>query len=158
MALNDVQVFNTVPDKLGDNTLTVEDAAVIKLALIDSVITPTAADLTPMWSAGSNQDYDGNEVAEFVGGYSQGGVTLANVVFTQTATVTKLDADDVSLTQNAAGFDDARWGIIYDDGATNKDCLAFIDLGAAVSQVAGPVTIAFNAGGIFTVTVNDTFT
>ena len=62
------------------------------------------------------------------------------------------DGSNLSLVQNVLGFTNARWGILYSDTATLKDCIAFLDLGAAISEQAGPITITFNVSGILTIT------
>ena len=157
MATGEVQVFNAFAESIGDGRIDLDTDTNIKLALIDAVITPTAADATPAWGATSGVDYDGNEVSA-AGSYTAGGEVLGSITWGETAGVCKFDAADEVISQDAAGFTDARWGIIYDDDATNNDAIAFVDLGAAVSQVAGDITFTWNAGGIFTVTVNDTFT
>ena len=159
MATGDVQVFNAFAESIGDGRIDLDTDTNIKVALIDDTVTPTAADATPMWSVGSDVDYDANEVSETgFGNYPAGGWVLTSIEWAETAGVCKFDAADVEILQNASGFPDARWGIIYDDDATNNDAIAFVDLGVDVSQVAGPVTISWASGGIFTVTVNDTFT
>ena len=153
MARGDFLLFNAFALDLADGVHNLE-TGVLKLALIDNVITPTQADATPQWGAGSGIDYDGHQVAEFVGGYSDGGVTISGPETNQAGAVTTLDDDDsnIQLTQNAAGFDDAYWGILYNDSATNKECIGYLDLGGPVSQVAGPININWNASGILTIT------
>ena len=152
MATGTVTVFNEFTESIGDGRIDL-DTDTFKLALIDNVVTPTVDAATPAWDVSSDENYDGNEVnnPDF-GGYVTGGVTLTSVIWDRTAAVTKFDAADVVMTQNASGFTNAYWGIIYSETATNNDAIAFIELGGPVSQVAGPVTIAFNDGGILTST------
>ena len=64
--------------------------------------------------------------------------------------VMTLDAADVSLAQDASGFTDARWGIIYDDGSSNKLAIAFLDLGGDTSIADASLDITWNASGILT--------
>ena len=61
---------------------------------------------------------------------------------------------DIALAQDAVGFTDGYYGILYNDSATNKNAIGFIDLGGPVSEQAGPVNINWNASGILTVTVS----
>lgn len=152
MAAGDITLFEEFADQLGME-LHDFDNDTIKLALIDDTVTPTAADATPMWGAGSGVDYDANEVTD-AGGYTAGGITIP-VTWSEADGVATLDDDsgDVSLAQDPSGFTDARWGILYNDSAASKNAIGFVDLGADVSEQDGPVNINWNASGIFTVTV-----
>jgi hypothetical protein len=50
----------------------------------------------------------------------------------------------VSLAQDASGFTNGRWGILYNDTAAGKQALAYVDLGSDRSLVTGPLTIDWN--------------
>lgn len=153
MARGDFTVFEEFADQLGEEIHNfVSDT--IKLAIIDNVVTPTAADATPAWGATSGVDYDANEVTN-AGGYTTGGETIP-VTWTEAAGVATLDDDsgDIALAQDASGFTDGYWGILYNDSATNKNAIGFLDLGGPVSEQAGPVNINWNVSGILTVTVS----
>ena len=152
MAAGDLTVFNEFLVSLAEKKINLETDT-IKLALITSAVTPLVTATSPQWGAGSDQDYDANEVAT-TGGYPVGGLTIVNPQFTRAAAVGTFDDDgtNLSLAQNVLGFTNARWGIMYSDTATNKECIAFLDLGAAISEQAGPITITFNASGILTIT------
>ena len=152
MARGDFMVFNAFALDLADGVHNIE-ADTFKLAIITNGVTAAQTDATPRWGAGSGVDYDANEVGEFVGGYTQGGVTV-DLETNQAAAVTTVDDDDtnVSLTQNGSGFDDASQCILYNFSATNKEAIAYIELGAVISQIAGPININFNASGLFTIT------
>lgn len=152
MARGDLTVFNEFTVSLGEKKINLETDT-IKLALIDDTVTPVVTATAPQWGAGSDQDYDDNEVGTG-GGYSAGGFTISGPELVRSGAVATFDDDDsnLSLAQNASGFENAYWGILYSDTATNKDCIAFIDLGGPVSEVAGPIAINFNASGILTIT------
>ena len=152
MAAGDVTIFNTISEQIGEEVHDFENDT-FKLALITNGVTPSAADATPQWGAGSGVDYDGNEVSS-AGNYTANGETLTSVTFDRSVGVCTFDAANVSIAQHGSGFTNAYWGIIYNDTATNKDCLCFVDLDGAVSEQAGPVAINWNASGIFTCTVN----
>ena len=152
MARGDLTVFNELTISLGEKKINLETDT-IKLALIDNVVTPTAADATPMWGAGSGVDYDANEVGTG-GGYVAGGLTISGPELILAGAVATFDDDDsnLSLAQDPSGFTDAYWAIMYSDTAANKDAICFIDLDGPVSEVAGPIAINFNASGILTIT------
>jgi hypothetical protein len=153
MARGDLTVFNEFTISLGEKKIDLETDT-IKLALIDNVVTPLVTATSPQWGPGSDQDYDGNEVAEFVGGYVQGGMTISGPELVRSGAVATFDDDDsnLAITQNGAGFDDAYWAIMYSETATNNECICFIELNGPISQVAGPININFNASGILTIT------
>jgi len=151
MAEGDVTLFNEFLEDLGEE---VHDFAndTIKLALIDDTVTPLADTDQPRWDASSSQDYDGHEVSD-AGGYTAGGITIP-VTFTRTTDTVTLDDNngDVELDPDPAGFDDARWGILYNSSATNKNCICFIDFGSSgLDETAGAVRIYWNSSGIFTI-------
>lgn len=154
MARGDFKVFYEAGISLGEKKINLETDT-IKLALITNGVTPAQADATPMWGAGSGVDYDGNEVGTG-GGYSAGGFTIPGPELIRASGVSTFDDDDsnLSLAQNASGFTDAYWGILYSDTATNKDAIGYLDLGGPVSEVAGPIAINWNASGILTITVS----
>ena len=154
MALGEFQVFNEFAISIGEKKIDLETDS-IKMALIDDTVTPTAADATPMWAAGSDVDYDGNEVSGT--GYTAGGIALTAPELVLSGAVATFDATaDLVWSQNGAGFDNARWGILYDFDDAAKSCIGFLDLGGDVGNVAGDLTIAFAEAGILTLTVSDT--
>jgi hypothetical protein len=149
MARGDLTVFEEFADTLGMEYFDF-DSDTLKLALIDNTTAPTAADTTPAWG-----DYSANEVT---GGtsYTAGGDALTTLSWTEAAGVATLDADDVVWSQDGSGPTDIYWGILYDDTPTTPladPAICFVDMGGAVSLQDGDVTVAWNASGIFTITV-----
>ena len=147
MARGDLTVFEEFSRQLGDEEHNFQ-SDVIKAGIVDATITPTAADATPTWT-----DYSANEVSA-AGGYVAGGLTLASVTYTEAGGVATLDADDIAIIQDAGGFTDGFWVIIYNDTNGTDMAIAFVELAGPVSEVAGPITISWNASGIATVTVS----
>jgi hypothetical protein len=153
MSRGDFVVFNELTVSLAEKKINLETDT-IKLALITNGVTPTANDTDPQWGAGSGVDYDGNEVGTG-GGYVAGGQECANPAVTRSGDTTTFDADDpAGLAQNSSGFENAYWGILYSDTATNKDAIGFLDLGGPVSEVEGPIAISWNGDGICVITAN----
>lgn len=147
MARGDLTVFEEFSLQIGDGEHDFQ-TDVLKLGIVDATITPTGSDATPTWT-----DYSANEVGTG-GGYIAGGLTLASVTYTEAGGVATLDAADVSIVQNASGFADGYWAIIYNDTNGTDMAIAFVELGGPVSEVAGPITISWNASGITTTTVS----
>jgi hypothetical protein len=153
MARGDFTVFEEFALQLGQGIHNFVSHT-IKLAIITNAVTPAAADGTPAWGATSGVDYDGNEVSA-AGGYTAGGITVP-VTWTEAGGVATLndDSGDIALAQNAAGFTNGYWGILFNFSATNRNAIGFLDLGGPVSEVAGPVNINWNASGLLTNTVS----
>ena len=149
MAAGDITFFDQFLEDEGNGVHNL-DADVIKLGLFTSTITPTASDATPAWGASSGVDYDGNEVTTGTS-YSAGGPDIT-ATFSQTAGTATLDATNVVIAQDASGFTNARWGLIYNETATNNEAIGFLDLGSDRSIQSGSLTINWHASGIGTKT------
>ena len=116
----------------------------IKVMLCTSAYTPDQ----------SAHDYKADVTNEVTGaGYTARGATLATKTEAIAGLVKTFDAADV---QWASSTITARYAVIYDD-ATGVDAtaplLAYVDFGADVVSSGGPFDIAWNASGIFTITV-----
>lgn len=148
MARGDFTVFEEFAVQLGQELHTLASDT-LKLGIIKNTAAPTASDATPAWG-----DYSANEVST-AGGYASGGITLSGVTWTEAGGVATLDdTGNISLAQNASGFTDGYWGILYNSSAAGSQAIGFLDLGGPVSEVAGPIAINWNASGILTVTVS----
>lgn len=146
MATGTVTPFEEFAHEIGDK-LHSFGADTFKLGIINNTLVPTAADLTPRWA-----DYSANEVSA-AGGYVAGGITLTGATpWQEVGGVSTFKADDVTLAQNALGFTDGYWGIIYNFTSLGKEAVAYVEMGGPVSEQAGPITFAWNAAGVFTVT------
>ena len=123
------------------NTLALDlDSDTIKIMLVTSSYTPDFG----------AHDFKGDVSNEVSGtNYTAGGNTLGSVTLTQTGGTIKFDAADTSC--SSATISDARGAVIYDDTLTDDPLIAYIDFGADFSSSNGTFTIAFNAGGIFTI-------
>lgn len=122
------------------------DTDTIKIALVAAGYTPSL----------DTHDFFNDVTNEVVGtGYTAGGATLTGVTWTYNASTNTwtFDAADASWASSTIA---ARYAVIYVDtaGASSTDPLiALIDFGEVVSSTAAPFTVAFAAGGIFTIQV-----
>jgi hypothetical protein len=157
MARGTVTLFEEFVAQLGsENHILTAGGDTIKVGLIKGVgetggIDPEKEDETPTWA-----DYVSAQVAttNVNGDYINGGVTLSGQTYTEVGGVAKFDdTGNISIAQDGSGFTDAYWGIIYNDTNATDMAIGFVDLAGPVSQVAGPVTINWNAAGIFTLTI-----
>ena len=147
MAQGDVTLVQDFLDDLGSKLHDL-DADVIKLGLITTTTTPTTGTANPTWGA-AGTNWSTNQVTPG-GNYTTGGPDIS-ATWSQTSGLGTFDATDVSILQNASNPTNARWGIIYNDTATNNDVIGFIDLGGDTDLSAGDFTITWNASGIFTI-------
>lgn len=119
----------------------------IKVALVDSTLTPLATILTPTWS-----DFSANECSG--DNYTAGGETVGSVTWTLVANKPELGGDDVGWTIHATGPDDARWAIIYNDTAASKNAIGFVDFGEVVSLQADNIDVEWSGSVIHRVSPN----
>jgi len=161
MAQGTITLFNEFAKSIADGRIDL-DTHTFKCGLTTLQVggTPTiaATDAVPCWGTGGTTNLAASEVTPG-GGYTAGGVSLTGVTWTLAAAVATFDATDISWTSAGSG-DPAtiKSLVIYDDTATNKDAVGFMDMTAdgttAISLLAGDITVTWNASGIFTVTVN----
>ena len=149
MAVGNWTVFNLALPKLSGTIILPSDT--FKLALTTSTQAITHA----FAGSSTNAQYSDltNEVANG-NGYSTGGVTLTSVTWTQTSGTATFTSALASWTLTGGGIT-FKYGIIYDNTASNKDLLCFFDVnpgGGSQSPAAGGFTITMNASGIFTLT------
>lgn len=120
----------------------------IKLAICDNTVTPTAADTTPALGDYTEVGTGGTYVA---GGTSIGGW---DALSSEAAGVLTFDsATNPTWAQNASNDNDAYWGILYNDTQSGDPAILFVDLGGPADMSGGPLTVTWNASGIFTITI-----
>jgi len=146
MARGDFTMFEEFANMLGSENFAFENGGdTFKVALFDTSASFTAADASPAYSST-------NEVSGT--GYDAGGATLASQSYNEASGVATFDAANVTWSQNASGFTGATSALVYDDTNASDMAIGWVDLGSAVSQQDGDVTISWDASGIFTVTVS----
>ena len=146
MAQGDLLTFDEFRLNIGNGSFDMgsDTWAIILITTLPTVgaATPDRADFTEC-SAG--------------GGYSTGGITLTGVTWTEAAGVATFDSSLlVAWTAAASSPTDIVAGLVVNNthSGTN-DAIAFIDMttdggSTPISLVAGNVSIAFNASGLFT--------
>lgn len=152
MAQGDTGLWHKFLENLGDNVHNLSSND-IYFGLVTATTTPNKTDSDPRWAGTGTPDYSANQI-NTTGGYT-GPINLSTTItdnWSISAAVAKFDIDDVSITQNGSSANNARWGIVYDNTATNKNCIGWLDLGAVVDLTAGDFTVTWNAGGLFDIT------
>jgi hypothetical protein len=118
------------------------DAGSIKLGIITSAATPSKTTADPRWGAGGSTNFSTNQVG--TGGTSYTGpISLASPSIVVVTPDIFFRANVVTLAQDASGFTNGRWGILFQDDA-NDYAVAYVDLGSDRSLVAGQVQIDWN--------------
>ena len=149
MAQGDFKVFDDAVDDIL-NGLHDFGAHDIRLGLIDST-TPVRTTADPCWGAGGSTNYNALEVTETAGAYPAEGIVLTTEAVTGITDGAKFSSDNLSLAVNASNPPDVTFGILYNNSATNKDCIGYLDFGGATDTTNG-LTITIAAGGWFDIT------
>lgn len=142
-------VLNRARTKIGSGVIDL-DAGGFKACLVEA-----AQALTADFAGGSGDARYADLTAECSGtGYTAGGVDMTGESWTRAAGVVKFDADDVTFDTVTLDTDGAKWIVVYQDTATNKDILGFMDLNTGdpdgVFPSAADLVVTWNAGGLFT--------
>lgn len=117
-------------------------ADVLKLGIITAAVTPAATDADPRFGTGGTTNYATNQVATGTS-YTAGGPTLASVTWALQSNQPELRAAQITVAQDASGFTNGRWGIIYNSSKLNR-ALLLVDFGASISIVGGPLVVDWN--------------
>jgi hypothetical protein len=141
MAVGDIFWFRAGLLAVGTKLIDL-NADTIRLGLVKSAansgIDPTNITADPRWGAGGTTNLSTSQVATGTS-YTTGGPTLTTKSFALRANVPTLRADIVTIAQDAAGFTNARWGILYE--SVTLRAIAFVDLGTDRSVVGGELKI-----------------
>lgn len=146
MASGDVRWFASALHDLGNKVHDL-DTDDWRLGIITTVATPAVNTAAPHWGGTGTTNFATNQVATAGTSYT-GPVVLTAEAWALGATGATMDFADVSLAQDASGFTNGRWGIIYNNTDANKRCLGYVDLGSDRSLVTGSLTITMNASGV----------
>jgi hypothetical protein len=146
MAQGDFIIFNQWKKDLGLKIHDLDNDT-FKLGLITNAVTPAANTADPRWGAGGSTNFSSNQVTPG-GNYATGGPTLANPTLVESAGVVTWDADNITISSSGSNPTNARWGIVYNDTATGKQAVGFVDLGTVVDLTAAPFAGNVNAAGL----------
>lgn len=149
MAAGDVTVFDAHLQNIGRAVHNLETGD-ISMGLIVDETTPTANAADPAWGEGGTTDYNDAEVTAQAGNYAADGPSIGGT-YSQTAGTATFDVTDVDIEQNGSNPTDARWGIVYDETATNNNAIGFLDLGTNIDLSAGDFTVTWHANGFYTI-------
>jgi hypothetical protein len=145
MATGDVTWFNQgLADVL--NKIHDFDTDDWRIGIVTTATTPSKTTAAPHWGGTGTTNFATSQVS--TGGTSYTGpVALSSETIAISGNNIEWRAGKVGpLAQDASGFTNGAWGIIYNNTDTNKRAVAFVELSAAgsLSLVAGPVEIRWN--------------
>jgi hypothetical protein len=104
------------------------DGDTLKLGIVNTTTTPAISTAAPHWGGTGTTNFATNQVATGTG-YT-GPITLANPSWTIVSNVPTFRADVVTIPQDASGFTNGAWGIIYNNTDANKRALAYVEISA----------------------------
>ena len=146
MAQGDVVVFDQFLENVFDSGVHDFGATpnTIKCAIVNNSTVPATTTADPTWGAGGTTDFSANE--QTGGNFAAGGNACASASASLSGGVLQLDfGDPATWSQNASNPTTCYWGIIYDDTATNKNCIGYVDLGGVFDATTGDLTITWGA-------------
>jgi hypothetical protein len=147
MARGDFVLFEEFVANFGDGEHDLS-ADTFKVGIVDETApVPVAGSAGPTWD-----DFSGNEVSA-AGGYVADGITLTTVTYVEAGGTGTFNADNIALSLDAGGFENAYWAILYNDTNATDMAIGFVELDGPVSERTGPIAINWNASGIFTVAI-----
>lgn len=151
MAAGDIAWFRQALLDLGKKLHDLS-ADTLKVGITTGGTTPLATTADPRWGAGGTTNFAAEEVATGTS-YSAGGPSLASVTWSLVSNEPTLRATDPVIAQDASGFTNGRWGIIYNSTDAGKRAIGFIDLGSSRSIQTGALTLNFGGAGTDVLTI-----
>lgn len=146
MATGTVKWFQQALLDLG-NKIHDLDGDDLRMGIVTTTTVPAVGTTAPHWGGTGTTNFATNQVATAGTSYTAP-IVLTTESWSLVSGVATFRADVINLLQDASGFADGAWGIIYNNSDTNKRAIAFVELSAAgsLSIVAGPVTIDWSGG------------
>ncbi len=123
------------------NAIDMNVATDLKIGLLKSTYSVNQATDTLWATISSGVEVSGTN-------YTAGGTVLANNTITLAAGTVTFDGDDMTFSQHASGFADARYAIVY--RTTGGLLIAYADFTTDKGNVAGDLVLEMDAAGILT--------
>lgn len=146
MATGDIKWFADGLLAIGNKAMNL-GSDVLKMGIVTTATVPSLTTAVPHWGGTGTTNFATNQVG--TGGGYTGPITLASVTWTNVSGVLTLRATDIVIPQNASGFSNGAYGILYDDTDANKRAFGWVELSSAgtASIVSGSLTIDFQGAG-----------
>ena len=116
-----------------------------RMGIVTTATVPSVTTAAPHFGGTGTTNFATNQVATAGTSYT-GPVALTTESWSIVSGVVTWRADVVNLAQDASGFTNGAYGIIYNNTDANKRAIAYVELSAAgsLSLVAGAVSIDWN--------------
>jgi hypothetical protein len=146
MASGDIKWFQQAVLDLGNKIHNLSSDA-LQLGIVTAATVPALGTAAPHWGGTGTTNFAANQVG--TGGGYTGPIALSGVTWSNVSGVITLRATDIVVPQNASGFSNGAYGIIFNNTDANKRAIGFIELNAAgtMSIVSGSFTIDFQGAG-----------
>lgn len=146
MATGDIKWFAQGLLDLGNKIHNLSSDA-LNLGIVTTTTVPSITTAAPHWGGTGTTNFATNQVG--TGGGYTGPIALSGVSWTNVSNVPTLRAADVVIAQNAAGFANGAYGIIYNSTDANKRALGYVELSSAgtATIVSGSLTLDFQGAG-----------
>lgn len=146
MAAGDFKWFAQGLHDLG-NKIHDLDADDFRMGIVTTATVPAVNTAAPHWGGTGTTNFATNQIGTATA-YT-GPIVLSSEAWTLTATGAAMDFADVSIAQDAGGFSNGAYGIVYNNTDANKRAIGYVVLSAAgsLSNVGGAVSITINASG-----------
>lgn len=117
----------------------------IRMGIVTTATVPAVTTAGPHWGGTGTTNFLSSQVVVTGTSYTAP-VILTSETWTTVSGVPTFRADVVNLAQDASGFTNGAYGIIYNNTDANKRAIAYVELSAAgaLSLVAGAVSIDWN--------------
>lgn len=146
MAAGDFKWFAQGLHDLG-NKIHDLDADDFRMGIITTATTPAVNTAAPHWAGTGTTNMSTNQVVTTGTSYTAP-LVLTSEAWALTATGAAMDVADITLAQDASGFTNGRWGVVYNNTDANKRAIGYLDLGSDRSLVTDSLTITMNASGV----------
>lgn len=120
------------------------------LGIVSNTTVPAINTAAPHWGGTGTTNFATNQVSTAGTSYT-GPKVCSSPTWTLNASGANMDWADINfqLAQDAAGFTNGAWGIIYNNTDANKRAIGFMEISSAgtASLVTGAINITLNASG-----------
>lgn len=119
-----------------------------RMGIVTTATVPAVNTAAPHWGGTGTTNFSTNQVATTGTTYTAP-LVMTSEAWTLTATGAAIDFADITLAQDASGFANGAYGILYNHTDANKRAIGYLELSSAgtASLVTGAINITLNASG-----------
>lgn len=121
-----------------------------RMGIVTTATVPAVNTAAPHWGGTGTTNFSTSQVATTGTTYT-GPLVMTSEAWTLNATGAAMDFSDtpITLAQDASGFTNGAYGILYNNTDANKRAIGYIEISSAgtASLVSGAINITLNASG-----------